>query len=129
LEAALHEAPGDAGVMHALSRALEVVGERARAEELLELVHAKAPSEPGPACDLAIALLERGEDARAARVLAPVLAAHPDHPRANLDLALALAKTEPDRAKVHAQRAGRSSNADEREQAAALERVLNGQAL
>ncbi|MCP3164201.1 tetratricopeptide repeat protein [Myxococcus qinghaiensis] len=128
LEAALHEAPGDAGVMHALSRALEVVGERARAEELLELVHAKAPTEPGPACDLAIALLERGEDARAAQVLAPVLEAHPDHPRANLDLALALAKTEPERAKVHAQRAGRSSNAEEREQAAALERVLSGQA-
>ncbi|WP_338866663.1 tetratricopeptide repeat protein [Myxococcus stipitatus] len=127
LEAALHESPGDVKVMHGLSRVLDEAGERARAVELLELAHAKSPSEPGPACDLALALLERGEDARAARVVEPVVAAHPEHSGANLVLALSLAKTEPKRARVHARNAGRSSNPDEREQAAALERVLSGQ--
>ncbi|WP_342381657.1 tetratricopeptide repeat protein [Myxococcus stipitatus] len=127
LEAALRESPGDVKVMHALSRVLDEAGERARAVELLELAHAKAPSEPDPARDLAMALLERGDDARAARVVEPVLAAHPEHPGANLVLALALAKTDPARARAHLAPAGRSEDAEEREQAAALARVLSGQ--
>ncbi|WP_141329562.1 tetratricopeptide repeat protein, partial [Myxococcus sp. AB025B] len=127
LEAALREAPGDVKVMHALSRALDAAGERERSVQLLELVHAKAPSDPEPACELAMALLERTEDARAAEVLAPVLAAHAEHPGANLCMAMALAKTDPERARAHLRPASRSPDADQRAQAAALERALSGQ--
>lgn len=124
LEEALRQAPGSVEVMHGLSRALDLSGERAQAVELLERVNAKAPTEPGPAVDLAQAYLERGEDARAERVLKPVLEAHPDHPAANLHLAMALAKTEPGRARGHLARASQGPDAEVRRQAEALDGVL-----
>ncbi|WP_205519541.1 tetratricopeptide repeat protein [Pyxidicoccus caerfyrddinensis] len=124
LEEALRLSPGSVEVMHGLARALDLAGERARAVELLELAHARAPDAPEPACDLAMFLLEQGDDARAERVLAPVLAAHPAHPRANLHLAMALAKTDPGRARGHAQKALQGPDPELQQQAAALERAL-----
>ncbi|NPC78934.1 tetratricopeptide repeat protein, partial [Pyxidicoccus fallax] len=128
-EEALLVAPGSVEVMHGLARALDLAGERARAVQLLEHANARAPSEPEPACDLAMALLEKGEDARAERVLAPVLEARPDHPRTNLYLGMALAKTDADRARGHLAKARQTGDAEVKEQAAALERVLAGEPL
>ncbi|MCP3100873.1 hypothetical protein LZ198_18540 [Myxococcus sp. K15C18031901] len=124
LEDALREAPGDTQVMHGLSRALDLSGERDRALELLEFVHAKVPVDPEPACDLALSLLERGADARAAQVLTPVLESQPEQPRANLYMAMALAMTDPPRARRHTVHARQSTDPDDRQAAAALDRVL-----
>ena len=130
LEEALQKNPGDVRAMHGLALALDLVGERARALEILELAHARSPSEPGPACDLAMSLLERSEDARAEQVLAPVLDAHPDHPRANLYVAMALAKTDPARARAHLANVLWDWEPDPelRREAEALDRVLAEQA-
>ncbi|MCE9670402.1 tetratricopeptide repeat protein [Myxococcus stipitatus] len=124
LEAALREAPDDAKVMHGLARALEASGERERSMELLTRVHEGAPAEPDPACDLALSLIERGDDERASRVLSPVLEAQPEHPRANFYMAMALAKTDAARARRHTVHARKSPDPDDRQAAAALDRVL-----
>jgi Tfp pilus assembly protein PilF len=100
LEAAWRAAPDSVERMDGLARALDLLGERTRAQGLWERAHALAPSEPGPACALAMTYLEQQEDARAARVLGPVLEVRPEDPDANLYLAMALAKTEPERARA-----------------------------
>ncbi|XSE95812.1 hypothetical protein VZL07_36405 [Pseudomyxococcus flavus] len=124
LEEALRKSPGDVAVMHGLSRALDLAGERARSVELLEHAHARAPSEPGPALDLAMALLEREEDARAVQVISPVLQAHPEDTRANLYMAMALAKTDAVKARVHAAKAMKDPDPEVKQQAQALDGVL-----
>jgi predicted Zn-dependent protease len=111
-------------VMQGLARALDLAGERPRALELLEQAHARAPSDPGPACDLAMLYLELEQDTRAEQILTPVLAAHPEHPRANLHLAMALAKTAPQRARGHAEKALQATEPELRQQAEALHRIL-----
>ncbi len=127
LEEAWAAAPDSVEVMQGLARALDLAGERSRAMELLERAHARVPTEPGPACDLAMLYLEFEQDARAERILMPVLAAHPTHPRANLHLAMALAKTAPERARGHAEKALQATDPELRRQAEALHRVLKGQ--
>ena len=107
-----------------MARALDLAGERARAQELLERAHAQAPTEPGPACDLAMLYLEQQQDSRAEQVLTPVLAAHPEHPQAHLHMAMALAKTAPQRALTHAEKALQDTDPERRRQAEALRRVL-----
>ncbi|WP_043713449.1 tetratricopeptide repeat protein [Corallococcus macrosporus] len=124
LEEALRKSPGDVTVMHGLSRALDLAGERARSVELLEHANARAPAEPGPAHDLAMALLEREEDARAVQVLTPVLQAHPDDTRGHLFMAMALAKTDAAQARVHTAKALMDPNPDVKLQAQALDGVL-----
>ncbi|MBU8896391.1 hypothetical protein DRW03_11590 [Corallococcus sp. H22C18031201] len=124
LEEALQAAPDSPEVLHGLARTLDLLGDRDAARAFLERAHARAPTEPGPACDLAMTYLERGEDARARDVLAPVVAAHAEHPAANLHFAMALAKTEPRRAREHLARARQGSDAQARQQAEALDRVL-----
>jgi Tfp pilus assembly protein PilF len=69
--------------------------------------------------------LEKESDARAARVLEPVLTAHPEDSRAHLHMAMALAKSEPLRARGHAEKALRDSDPDRRQQAEVLLRALS----
>jgi Tfp pilus assembly protein PilF len=124
LEEALEANPGAVEVMHGLARALDLAGERLEAQALLERAHAQAPTEPRPACDLAMLYLEQESDARAARVLEPVLEAHPEDTRAHLHMAMALAKSDPLRARGHAEQALRASDPELRQQAEALLRAL-----
>ena len=127
LEQALREAPESVEVLHGLGQALDLAGERVQAQALWEKANARAPSAVGPACELAMLYLEKEEDARAERVLKPVLEAHPDNTRAHLYMAMALAKTEPERAGAHLEKVLQSPDADEREQAEMLHRVLAGE--
>lgn len=124
LEEAHRAAPESVEVLHGLARALDLVGERARAREQLEAAHHQDPANPGPACDLAMLHLEHGEDARAENLLGPVLQAHPEHPRANLVMAMALAKTEPGRARGYVAKALQDPDPEARQQAEALSRAL-----
>jgi Tfp pilus assembly protein PilF len=124
LEEALRANPGAVEVMHGLALALDMAGERLEARTLLERAHAAAPTEPGPACDLSMMYLEMESDARAARVLEPVLAAHPEDLRVHLHLAMALAKTDPVRARGHAQKALQASEPDLHQQAEMLLQAL-----
>jgi Tfp pilus assembly protein PilF len=124
LEAAWAAEPDSVEVMRGLARALDLAGERSRSLDLLERAHAQAPTEPGPACDLAMLYLEHQKDIQAEQILTPVLAAHPDHPRANLHMAMALAKTAPQRARAHAEKALEDTDPERRQQAEALHRML-----
>jgi predicted Zn-dependent protease len=129
LEAAWAQEPDSVVIMHGLARALDLAGEHSRARELLERAHSQDPTEPDPACDLAMLHLEQEQDSRAEQILTPVLAAHPEHPRANLHMAMALAKTEPLRARDHAEKALQDTDPEWRQQAEALRRALLGHGL
>ncbi len=127
LEEAHRKAPDSVEVQHGLARALDLTGARERAMELLERANARIPAAPGPACDLAMLYLEQGEDARAERLLIPVLQVQPEHGRANLQMAMALAKSDPERARGYATKAGLSKDPELRQQAEMLSRALSGQ--
>lgn len=117
---------GDASVeeLHAMAFAMDGQGQRGFATELLQEALKQQPSAAEPACVLAMFHLEKQEDAQAVEVLKAALAASPEHPKANLCMAMALAKTEAGKARTHAAKAMKDTDADVRQQAEALDKVL-----
>ncbi|RKH72982.1 hypothetical protein [Corallococcus aberystwythensis] len=117
---------GDASVeeLHAMAFAMDGHGQRGFATELLQEALRQQPTAVEPACVLAMYHLEKQEDAQAEAILKPALAASPEHPKANLCMAMALAKTETAKARAHLVKAAKDTDADVREQAAALDKVL-----
>lgn len=81
-------------------------------------------TDPYPELERAMRHLEHQEDTQAEQILASVLARHPDHPQAHLFMAMALAKTAPERALSHTERALQDTDPERRRQAEALRRVL-----
>lgn len=126
LEDALRRVPGSAEVRRPLAQAYELLGNKARAVELLEEAVQLDPTEPGPANDLATHYLAEGAEgkAKAERLLRPVLRAHPEELSAHLNMALALAERDPATARGHARKALKATEEDVRGQAQRLLELL-----
>ena len=108
-----------------VARALKKDGQ---ARTVLEQAVALAPTEPAVVNDYAVLLLELDEPAKAKDVLSRALGAHPDDAGLHLNLALAYGKLKDVlKAKVHAEHAKTSGDADVREQAARLLAQLSPQ--
>lgn len=117
----LKKVPQATAVRQALAQTLQLMGEDAAAQSVLEEAVQQTPAEAGPAGDLALLHLKAADGAsRAQKVLRRALEAHPAHPALLLNLAAALAKG--------GDRAGARAQAQKAQAAAGADPVLAGQA-
>lgn len=128
LEAIAKLAPKSWQIKQAQGQVARALKKDGQARTVLEQAVALAPTETTVVNDYAVLLLEIDEAAKAKDVLSRALGAHPDDAGLHLNLALAYGKLKDVlKAKVHAEHAKTSGDADVREQAARLLAQLSPQ--